>query len=103
MSFRTPTAGEAPARIALGSVTATVRACRAYRLPQRTDLKKQAQKLRMNAAAFDRQAQFANEECQPVAAANARAEAARLRALADSMEADAAKGARALCVNGGGK
>jgi hypothetical protein len=99
MSFRTPSAGEGPARVALGSVTATVRACRAYRIPEQTDFKKQAQKLRMNAAAFDRQAQFANEECQPATAARARAEATRLRALADSMEADAAVGARALCVN----
>ena len=101
MSFRPPAPGACRSRIALGTVTDTVDTCRAYRIGGDTDYRKQARKLRLTASGFDRQAVFADDEKQPATARKARAEAARLRALADSMEADA--GPRALCVNGGGK
>ena len=97
MSFRTPTPGECPSRIAIGTVTATVDTCRAYRVGGDTDYRRQAHRLRMSALGFDRQAAFADEEKQPATARKARAEAARLRALADSMEREA--GPRGLCVN----
>ena len=100
MTFNTPCAGELPGRVAMGSVSATIRACRAYKIDNQTDYRKQARKTRIAAAGFDRQAAFANEDGHPEKARIARAEAARLRALADTMEADAANGVRALCVNG---
>ena len=103
MSFQTPTIGEAPARVKMGSVNATVETCRAYRIGGDTDYRKQARKLRLASYGFDRRAEFADQEKQPDVARKARAEAARLRALADSMEAEAANGARHLCLNEGGK
>jgi hypothetical protein len=68
-----------------------------------TDYRRQARKLRLTASGFDRMAQYADEDKQPATARNARAEAARLRKLADDMEKDLASGVRVLCVNGGGK
>ena len=92
--------GEAPARIRTGQISATVKACRAYRPANReTDLRKQAAELRLTADGFDRQATFADDEGKPSVAARARAESARLRAVADGMAADAAIGKRNLCVN----
>jgi hypothetical protein len=97
MSFCPPTPGECPSRVAIGTVTATIATCRAYRIGGDTDYRKQARKLRLTATGFDRQAVFADEENQPATARKARAEASRLRALADSMEREA--GPRGLCVN----
>jgi len=102
--FASPVIGEHPARVAAGAITDTLNIARAYKLRDRgIDLRKQARLMRQSADCFDRQAVFATEERKPTVAAKARAEAARLRALADSMEADAAQGNRTLCVNGGDK
>jgi len=103
MTFNTPCAGELPARVAMGSVSATIRACRAYKIDNQTDYRKQARKTRIAAAGFDRQAIYLREDGDDAGAIRASIEAQRLRALADTMEADAANGARSLCVNGSQK
>lgn len=99
MTFNTPCAGELPGRVAMGTVNATMAACRAYRIGGDTDYRKQANKLRLTASGFDRRAIYIREDGDDAGALRASMEAQRLRRLADSMEADANAGDQTLCVN----